>query len=276
MTTFITTTTAPLASSGAPRPARFRHTLASEWVKLASQRAMHMTLALGLVLSIGTSALTFLAVAATQDQWPADLDLRVFWLVGNIFALIIFSVFGVLVATREYSSGLIRLTLTATPSRGRVFCAKLVLVSVVILLCGLVATAGMFFSAQAVMGWNGLPVMDLGDADARRTVLGMGAVMPFFPVLGFAIGILLRSAAGAITTVLGLLWLPEIFGGVLPLWWRENIISLLPGKAVDSFTLAHVVESPSYSDPAVGALIAGAWLVAIVGAAYVTFVRRDA
>ena len=276
MTTFRTTATAPLSSSDAPRPSRFTHTLASEWVKLASLRATHMTLALGLLLSIGTSALAYFAVAATQDEWPTDIDQSVFWLVGNIFALIIFSVFGVLAATREYASGMIRLTLTATPRRGRVFCAKLLLVFLVILVCGLIATAGMFLATQAVMGWNGLPAMDLGDADARRTVLGMGAVMPFFPVLGFAIGILLRSAAGAITTVLGLLWLPVIFGEVLPMWWRENIISLLPSHALDSFTLAHVVESPSYSDPAVGALIAGAWLVAIVGAAYVTFVRRDA
>ncbi len=276
MTTFSTTPTAPLASSDAPRPSRFTHTLASEWVKLASLRATHVTLALGLALSIGTSALACLALAATQDQWPADVDRRVFWLVGNIFTLIIFSVFGVLAATREYSSGMIRLTLTATPRRGRVFFAKLVLVSLVILVCGLIATAGMFLSTQAVMGWYGLPTMDLGDADARRTVLGMGAVMPFFPVLGFALGILLRSAAGAITTVLALLWLPVIFGEVMPMWWRENIISLLPSHAVDSFTLAHVVDSPSYSDPAVGALIAGAWLVVIVGAAYITFVRRDA
>ena len=275
MTTFTTATT-PLASSDTPRRARFTHTLASEWVKLASLRATHITLALGLVLSIGTSAFASLAVAATQDQWPADVDRKVFWLVGNIFTLIIFSVFGVLTATREYSGGMIRLTLAATPRRGRVFCAKLALVLLVILVCGLIATTGMFLSVQAVMGWNGQPAMDLGDAEARRTVIGMGAVMPFFPILGFAIGILLRSTAGAITTVLALLWLPEIFGAALPMWWRENIISLLPGKAVDSFTLGHVVESPSYSDPAVGALIAGGWLLAIVGAAYVTFLRRDA
>ncbi|MFN0095330.1 MAG: ABC transporter permease [Dehalococcoidia bacterium] len=276
MTTFTRTATTTQLAGDAPRPSRFTHTLASEWVKLASQRATHITLALALVLSVGTSALASLAVAATQDPWPADLDRRVFWLVGNIFTLIISSVFGVLAATREYSSGTIRLTLTATPRRGRVFCAKLGLVFLVILVCGLIATAGMFLAAQAVMGWNGQPVMDLGDPDARRTILGMGAVMPFFPVLGFAIGILFRSAAGAITTVLGLIWLPEIFGPVLPAWGRENIVSLLPGPAVDSFTLAHIVESPSYSDPAVGALIAGAWLVAIVGAAYIAFVRRDA
>lgn len=275
MNTLITST-APSASEDAPRPSRFTHALASEWTKLSALRATHITLALGLVLSIGTSALASLAIAATQEQWPADIDRKIFWLVGNIFTLIIFSVFGVLTATREYSSGTIRLTLTATPKRGRVFCAKLALVSTVILGCGLAATAGMFLATQAVMRSNGLPVISVGDADALRAMVGVGAVMPLFPILGFAFGILLRSAAGAITTVLGLIWLPEIFGGVLPVWWREHIISLLPGPAVDSFTIGHLVQSPSYSDPAVGAVVAGAWMVAIVGAAYVAFVRRDA
>ena len=276
MTTEATTAVSPLAVSDGPRSARFTHTLASEWVKLTALRSTHITLALGIVLSIGATALATLAIAATQDEWPADLDPRVFWLVGNIFALIVFPVFGVLAATGEYSSGLIRLTLTATPRRGRVFCAKLVLVSLITLVFGIITTVGMFLAAQAVLGWYGLPVMNLGDADARRTVLGMGAVMPFFPVIGLALGFLFRSAAGAITTVLGILWLPVIFGEVLPMWFRENVISLLPSSAVDSFTLGHVASSPSYSDPMVGAAIAAGWLVAVVGAAYFTFLRRDA
>ncbi len=104
----------------------------------------------------------------------------------------------------------------------------------------------------------------------------MGAVMPFFPVFGLALGFLFRSGAAGITSVLGLLWLPLIFGEVLPMWWRENIISLLPGTAVDSFTLGHITTSPTYLDPAIGAAVATAWLGAIIGAAYLTFARRDA
>ncbi len=276
MTTKTMAAIAPLASDASPRLVRFRDTLASEWVKLTALRSTYITLALGIVLSIGTTALASLAIAATQDEWPADFDPKVFWLVGNIFALIVFPVFGVLAMTQEYSGGMIRLTLTATPRRGRVFCAKLILVSLITLVFGVITTVGMFLVAQVVLGAYGMPVPDVGDTDALRVVIGVGATMPFFPVIGLALGILLRSAAGAITTVLGLLWLPVIFGEVLPMWFRENVISLLPSSAVDSFTISHVTSSPTYSDPAVGAVIAGAWLVAIVGAAYLTFVRRDA
>ncbi|MDA1009959.1 MAG: ABC transporter permease, partial [Chloroflexi bacterium] len=85
--------------------------------------------------------------------------------------------------------------------------------------------------------------------------------------------VILRSTAGGITTVLGVLWLPEIFGALLPTWWQENVLSLLPGSAVDSVTIAHIADSPRYSDPAVGAAIVVVWLVAFVGAAYIMLRR---
>lgn len=73
-----------------------------------------------------------------------------------------------------------------------------------------------------------MPVTNLGDPDARRMVLGLGITMVFFPSMEMAFGVLLRSTAGGITGVLGLPWLPQIFGTFLPMWWREHVFSLLP------------------------------------------------
>lgn len=274
MTTETLTALSTPTLRAAPRQARFTDTLASEWIKLIAVRSTYITLGLGLGLSILTTAIAMLAIP--PDQWPADVDARLFWLVGNIFTLIVFSVFGVLTATREYSSGMIRLTLTATPRRGRIFVAKLLLTTVVMLVAGLIATTGMFAVAQLVNGTYGRPVVGIGDPGIARLILGMGLTMPIFPVIGLALGVLMRSAAGAITAVLGLIWLPVIFGEVLPLWWRENIVSVLPGTAVDSFTIAHLIEEPFFRDPVAGMAIACAWLIAFVGAAYFAFVRRDA
>jgi len=270
------TATTPLAAHASARPASFANTLAAEWSKLASLRSTYITLGLGVVLSIATTALTTLALGSTQESWAADFNPITTSMVGHIFALIIYSVFGVLVMTREYSGGMIRLTLTATPRRGRVLGAKLVLVSLITMVFGLLTTVGMFLVGQAILGAYGMPTTDLGNADARRMVLGLGAVAPFFPLVGLAFGVLLRSAAGAITAVLGFLWLPVIFGEIMPLWWQQNVLSLLPGAAMDSITVAHIEPSPTFVDPALGVVIAGAWLVGVVGAAYLTFVRRDA
>lgn len=276
MTTATMTSMTSIASGAPARPVSFLNTLAAEWSKLASLRSTYLTLGLGLVLSIATTALVSLALGSTQDDWSADFSPITTSMVGNIWAMIVASVFGVLVMSREYSGGMIRLTLSATPKRGRVLAAKLLLTGLTTLVFGLLTTVGMFLVGQAVLGAYGMPMANLGDADARRMVLGLGAVMPFFPIVGIALGVLFRSTAGAISAVLGFIWLPVIFGEFMPRWWQENVLSLLPGAAVDSLTVAHIEPSPTFSDPVVGAIIAGAWLVAIVGAAYVTLVRRDA
>src|SRR3712207_7298463 len=51
--------------------------------------------------------------------------------------------------------------------------------------------------------------------------------------------------SGAITAVLGFLWLPVIFGELLPRWWQEHVLSLLPGAAMDSVTIAHIEDRKS-------------------------------
>lgn len=276
MTSNTMTAPTPLAVSTPRRQASFWNILSSEWSKMASLRATHITLALGLFLSIGTTALAAFAFGASNAEWPEKFDPILFSMVGNVFALITYSVFGVLAVSREYTSGMMRLTLTATPNRGQVLLAKLVLVGGIMLVFGIITTLGMFLVGQAVLGAYGFPTATLNDGDARWVVFGLGATMPFFPLMGLAIGVLLRSTAGAITTVLAVLWLPQIFSEFISSWLQENVISLLPGSALDSSTLGNVVESPSYTDPLVGAFVAAAWLVAIIGAAYVTLVRRDA
>jgi len=277
MTTAATTRVQPAA--GMRRPG-FASTLASEWTKLFSQRSTFITIAVGVLLSLGMTALVSLAVGSTYDDWtPADqaeFEPIMFSLVGIVFGGIVFSVLGVLVASSEYTSGMIRLTLATTPRRGRVLLAKAVLVTIVLTVISMITMVGMFFIGQAVLSSYDMPTVALTDEDALRTVVGLGLTGAFFPLIGLSLGFLLRSTAGGITAVLGILWLPEIFGGLLPMWWRENILSLLPGPAIDSATVGHIMDSPMYSDAAVGAVTAIAWLVLFLGAAYVALARRDA
>jgi ABC-2 type transport system permease protein len=276
MTTESMTATVSFSTREATRGASFWDTLASEWSKLTSLRFTRITLGLGLAISLATAALASVAIGSTETQWPESLHPATFSMIGNIFSLIIYSVFGVMVMAGEYSSGMIRLTLTATPRRGRVFMAKLILVTSIVFVFGLITTLGMFLVTQAILGAYGMPLEGLGDADTRGIVFGLGAAMPFFPVLGLALAAILRNTAGAITTVLALLWLPQIFGEFLPTWWRENVVSLLPQSGMDSLTIGHIEDSPNFTEPVVAVAIVATWLVAIVGAAYVTFMRQDA
>jgi ABC-2 type transport system permease protein len=269
-----------LQSNETPRAVRFGDTLASEWMKLTSLRSTYITLGLGLILSIGMSALVSLAVGSTFDDWnaedQAEFEPIMFSMVGIVLGGIVYAVFGVMAVTGEYASRMIRLTLTATPRRGRVLAAKVILVTVLMLIFGLLTMVGMFLVGQAILDSYGMPTAALGDSDAQRAVFGLAALAPLFPVIGLALGVLLRSTASAITAVLAIIWLPEIFGGLLPMWWRENVLSLLPGPAADSIASGHITDSPMYSDPLLGGAVTVIWLVLFLGAAYLRLQKQDA
>jgi len=67
--------------------------------------------------------------------------------------------------TSEYGTGMIRLTLTATPRRGRVLAAKAAVVGGVTLVAGLVTATVTFLVAQAVFAAHGVPTASLADGD---------------------------------------------------------------------------------------------------------------
>ncbi|MGD9933046.1 MAG: ABC transporter permease subunit [Dehalococcoidia bacterium] len=276
MTTAVLSSNPTIAAAALSRRAGFIDTLASEWSKLATLRATHLTLALGYLLSVATTAIGCIALGMTQDDWSPDFSPVTTSMIGVAFGLIVYTVFGVMTVSREYASGTIRLTLTATPRRSRVFFAKLTIAGATLLVLGLATTLSMFFLGQALLGAYGMPTASLTDPDAARMVLGLGVAMPFFPVLGFAFGILLRSTAGGITTALGLLWLPQIFGQLVSDGFQENVLSFLPSNGVDTLTAGHIQHSPAFPDPMVGAVVAASWFVVVIGAAYVAFMRRDA
>lgn len=97
--------------------------------------------------------------------------------------------------TAEYGSGMMRLTLTATPRRGRVLAAKAAVVAGLTLAGGLVTATVTFLVAQAVFASYGVPTASLADGDALRTVLGDGVLTPVLPVIAVALGFATRSTA---------------------------------------------------------------------------------
>ena len=116
----------------------FSATLASEWTKLTTLRSTRIVFALSVVLAVGVTVLASILVGRSWDSWSAadqaDFDPALFPLVGGIFAGLLLPTLGVTAVTSEYSTGMIRLTLTATPRRGRVLLAKAAVVAALTLL----------------------------------------------------------------------------------------------------------------------------------------------
>lgn len=279
MTTDTLINDATLATSDTMGGITFMNTLASEWLKLTTLRSTYVTLGLGTLLSVAMSALISLAVGSTFDGWSPERQAQfapiLMTMTGVVVMLIASSVFGALVTSGEYSSGMMRLTLTTTPNRARVIMAKLALVTGITLVLGFVSSVAMFLAGAAVLSSYGIAVPGLDDPDVQRFVFGLAAVTPLFPVLGMAFGVILRSTAGAVTAVLGLLWLPQVFGELLSEWPKEHVMSRFPQSAADSLTGGHLVDNAIYPEPAVAFVTIAVWVVVLLGAGHVLVQRRD-
>jgi len=275
-----TTPQAAAATREAPGPG-FMATLASEWTKIASVRSSYITVGLGVLLAIGMNVLVMAIIGATYNDWaPSDqasFDPILTSFFGTIFSAILFAVFGVNVVASEYSSNMIRLTLTATPRRTRVLAAKLTLIALITLVAGLIAIIGSYLVAQAVFAAYDMTTVGLGEWDALRAVLATGVLSPLFPIIGASLAFVFRSTAAPITSVMAIIFAPAMFGGLLPRAWQENALAYLPGPASDSVAIGHLDPGAAmYLDTPLAAIVVVAWLAAFIGGAWLALTRRDA
>jgi ABC-2 type transport system permease protein len=140
--------------------AGLRGAIASEFTKLRSVRSTYWTLGSLFVVSVGLSlAITagISAVMANNPQHKADFDatqtsLEVFLFLGQL----IIAVIGAMVITSEYSTGMIRTSLTAQPRRGVVYAAKAIAFTAVTLVISLVTSFVAFFVGQAMLSGKGV------------------------------------------------------------------------------------------------------------------------
>ena len=86
-------------------------------------------------------------------------------------ALVLIGVLGVLVISSEYSTGMIRTTLTTNPHRGVMIAAKGVVFTVVALVTSLVTSFAAFFVGQALMSSDHISTT-IGSPNVLRAVIG--------------------------------------------------------------------------------------------------------
>lgn len=258
----------------------FAATLRSEWYKLTSLRSTKLLLSLAVVLGVLLTGLVAWAAGATFDKWDAagrsEFEPIASAMIGAILSAILLLVLAVKAATAEYGSGLIRLTLTATPRRARVLGAKAAVVAALSLGAGLAGTAAMFVLAQAIFASYGMPSSSLADPDALRAVVGNGLLAAQFPVMAMALGIMLRSTSGAVLGVFAMIFGPPFLGGLLPAWYGDHVVQYLPGAASDAIAMGHLEGMPDGLPPAIAALVVIAWLAVFLGGARLALERRDA
>jgi ABC-2 type transport system permease protein len=252
----------------------------SEWTKLSTLRATRVQVTIAVLLSPALSALAALIVGLTYGDWKpqdvADFQPIEFSMIGSLVGGIVFAVLGVRAITAEYGTGMIKLSLTATPRRERLLAAKAAIVALVTLVAGTVMTLAMFLVAQAIFSGYDVKSAGLGDGDALRAVLATAFTSPIVPLFALSLGFMLRSTAGAITSVLGLIFVPAIVGAILPQSWQDHVLIYLPGAASDAIAFGQLPDAPHGLAPVPAVLVLLAWTALFLGGAWAALERRDA
>ena len=194
-------------------------------------------------------------------------------LAGVFLAQLVIGVLGVLILSAEYSSGTIRATLAAVPQRRTVLVVKAAVFAVVAFVVSLFACLVAFEVAQRIYATHSVEVA-LSAPGVPRIILGGALYLTVVGLLGLGLAAILRSTAGAISTIFGLLLVVPILVQFLPSDWRADVSPYLPSTAGSG--IFRLQAEPGSLAPWTGfALFAGYTVVALVAGA-VVLRRRDA
>jgi ABC-type transport system involved in multi-copper enzyme maturation permease subunit len=133
-------------------------------------------------------------------------------LVAVIFGLIVLVVIGAMFVTTEYRRGMIRVTLAASPRRGRVLAAKAVVIGLVCFVLGLPATALAVVIGSRISRSHGVYVLPVSWAAELQVIAGTAALLALAAVIAVAVATIVRRSVVAVATVIVVFVLPYILG----------------------------------------------------------------
>lgn len=229
------TTTTPTAPGTLGHPPRltFARILDSEWAKIKTVRSTVWTLlalfAVSVLISWGIAALAAGDVAKDVAEGK-DNDAPDLLTVGVAFGQIAALVLGVMSMTAEYSTGMIRTSLTAVPWRASMLAAKALVLALVLFVVGAVTAFCCYFLANLMLDAKDVGV-GLGEPGVLRALIGTGLYLAVLGLFGMALGVLLRHTAGAITLGIALIFVVGGVVGLIPGRTGDWIAKLMPANA---------------------------------------------
>jgi len=302
-----TTTTEDVRLSTLPPAtgrAGLRGVLASEFTKLRSVRSTYWTIGALIIVGVGLAAAISAGAASDLHNSPGDkagfdatqTSLAIFFYLGQL----IIAVLGAMAITSEYSTGMIRTSLTAMPRRGTVYLSKLLVFTGVALVISLVTSFLAFFVGQAVLSGTGVSaslfhsttvplnaqVSPHGTTLSGSYVVTSGAVLTavigtalfvtLAAVIAFGLGAIIRHTAGAIASAIGLLFVLPIIIQLLPHTWRWDLMRFFPDAAGRVLTATVGPPDPHMWSDWPQFAVTAVWALVLVGAGAYLFRKRDA
>jgi ABC-2 type transport system permease protein len=247
----------------------------SEWTKLRSVRSTKWSLFAAFVVTIGIPAI---AAAVVSHHWPqmsahdrADFHPLDVSLAGVQLAQLAIGVLGVLVITAEYSTGMIRASMTAVPRRLPVLWSKGVVYALVTLVLMTPAVLIAFFTSQAILSRRHIDIA-FSAAGVPRAVFGAALYLVVIGLFGLGLGAIVRNTAGGIATFAGLMFVLPPLMNVLPTSWNAAASPYLPLQAGEAVMALHRGNQLA---PWTGFAVLCAYAAAAIAIAAVLLQQRD-
>lgn len=264
--------TLPTGAAPPAPPVTQRRVLAAEVIKLRGTRSMRWLLGISVLSILAAGVFPALGVLLA-DIPPAEAggrgtDPTGGALTGVSFTQLLIAALGILVVTSEYTTGLIRATFTAVPSRLPVLWAKALVAAAVTFVGTLGAVLIAFLTAQAVLSAADVTI-SLSRPGVLRAIVGSALYLSLTAVLAVAFGSLLRSAVGALAALFGLLFVLPLLGMLVP-----QIDPYLPSNA--GAAIMQTGAPAAGLSPWGGLGVFALYAVAALAAAAVALTRRDA
>jgi ABC-2 type transport system permease protein len=251
--------------------------LRSEWIKLRSLRSTVWSYAMVILVSLGMAALMAASVSSSPEgRFMADDAMTVTQAstFGILFGQLIVAVLGVLVISGEYTTGMIRSTLTAVPRRLAALWAKAAVLFVATFIVGLASSIGAFLIASPILAAKGVSA-DLVDDGILIAVIGGALYLAMVSVFALGLGAILRSSAGGVAAALGLILLLPLVLQLIPATWAADAMPYTISSAgMNMFSMTSFSSVPF--DNVKDLLIVLGWLVVSLGGAAILLKRRDA
>lgn len=244
--------------------------LRSEWHKLWTVRSTWITLITAVAFVLGVGIL--MGVTYTSGGGDSDVDTVVLTLYGSQLGGICLAVLGILVTAGEYSTGLIRASLTAVPRRTPVLWAKATVFTTVVFTISLVAALVTFLTAQLFLSDTD-QAASLTDDGVLAALAGNAAGLTLLSLLALGLGAALRSVPGGIGAFIGgVMVLPEVLG-MLPYETVDTAIRYFPTQAAGA--LGSADPMPNAASPGAALLALYLWAAAALIIPAMLLKRRD-
>jgi ABC-2 type transport system permease protein len=286
----MTTALAPAPSTatdavvdGSPYRLSFARLVASEWIKFTSLRSTWWSIGLVAVVSIGLSLLMAFSFAAFAGDMPpmsveeANRQAVQVVVFSTVLTQLLAVVLGTITVTGEYSTGMIRSTLTAAPGRTAALFAKALVVAATMFV-----TSAIVFAIAAVASGAVLPTgaLDFSEPDSSlMPLLGATVYLALIAVIGVGIGFIVRNGPGALAAGIGLVFVAPILVLFFPrldsFQWIHDAASYLPSNAGQSLFMGSPMTG-EVLEPVPALITLAVWTVAAIAGGVAVLKTRDA